>query len=75
TIDIEVNASDNREIEYVEFEITLLNGECESQGTDTTEPYKWKWEEGAFFFRNIEIVAVDSSGYYNYDSLIVLKFF
>ncbi len=75
TIDIEVNVSDNREIEYVEFKITLLNGECESQGTDTTEPYKWKWEEGAFFFRNIEIVAVDSSGNYNYDSLTVLRFF
>jgi len=76
SIDIEVNASDNREIEYVEFKITLLYGEIELKWTDYNKPYRYKWEDGAFFFRQIWIVAVDSSGNYGYaDPLLVMKFF
>ncbi|MCK5261101.1 MAG: hypothetical protein KAJ44_02890 [Thermoplasmatales archaeon] len=69
-IDIEVTASDNREIESVEFKINDI-----SQWTDTTEPYIWTWEEGVFFIQNIEVVAVDGSGNHGYDTRTVLKFF
>jgi len=69
-ITIEVNATDNREIDSVKF---IVNGITKS--TDTSKPYKWKWEEGSFFIQTIEIDAVDTSGNHGYDILTLLKFF
>lgn len=69
-IEIQVNVTDNREIKSVRF---LINGE--SVLNDKKAPYKWKWEEGAFFIQTIEIDAVDTAGNHGYDLLTVLKFF
>jgi hypothetical protein len=69
-IEIEVNVTDNRDVDSVEF---LINGE--SMSKDSSPPYKWKWEEGAFFIQTIKIDAVDSAGNHGYDLLTVLKFF
>jgi len=69
-IEIQVNVTDNRDVRSVKF---LINGE--SVFNDKSEPYKWKWEEGAFFVQTLEIDAVDSAGNHGYSLLTVLKFF
>lgn len=67
---IEVDVTDNREVDSVKF---IVNGILKS--TDTSKPYKWKWEEGAFFIQTIEVEAVDTAGNHGYDILTLLKFF
>ncbi len=69
-IEIEVDVSDNREVDYVKF---LINDEVKE--TDSSKPYMWKWDEGAFFIQTIKIDAADTSGNHGQDILTVLKFF
>ncbi len=70
-IDIEVDASDDNEVDRVEFYI-----DNEYVGNDTMAPYSWNWDEQTplRFRHTIIVIAYDSAGNSKSDEIIVWKF-
>jgi hypothetical protein len=70
-ITVEVSATDDLSgLEKVEFYV-----DNKLKGNDTTDPYRWTWDESLFFRHNLEVVAFDRSGNQNSFKLSVWKFF
>ena len=69
-IEIEVNASDNSNIDRVEFYI-----DNKLQYTDNEVPYCWMWKQIRFFEHSIIVRVYDETGNYASNEIFVWKFF
>lgn len=69
-IDVEVEASDDEyDIDRVGF---YVDGDL--LGTDTTEPYSWRWNKLSFFRRSLKVAAFNSNGNVGIQEKLVWKF-
>ncbi|HHH80191.1 MAG TPA: hypothetical protein ENL13_04745, partial [Thermoplasmatales archaeon] len=59
SIDVEVDASDNTEVDHVDFYVDDV-----LKATDDAAPYVWTWSEKTFFRHTIKAVAYDAAGNY-----------
>jgi hypothetical protein len=71
-IDVDVTANDDDSgIDRVEF---YVNDDT-LQGSDTTAPYSWLWNQTAFFRQTLIVKAFDKEGNFNSQEIEVWKFF
>jgi hypothetical protein len=71
-IDVDVTATDNDSgIDRVEFYVN----DNTLQGSDTTAPYSWLWNQTAFFRQTLIVKVFDKEGNFNSQEIEVWKFF